>query len=500
MKAPHVSHAHDRAAPRPGRGSRCLTALLIAMAIAVGDASPQGAAAEPLVTGITDPITTYDAPLLAYQRMQAAGASYVRLTIGWAEVAPRKKPKAWDPTDPNDSHYWWPNVDRQVINAVAAGLTPVIALTGAPPWGQGCNSTPGFQGSVCNLDIAAFANFVTAIAKRYSGTFPGLPRVSYWQAQNEPNSGLFFNPQFDANGQPVSPDLYRNLLNAFSTAIKAVDPTNLVVGAGLAPLARPGGTIGPLAFTRRLLCMRGQKRPKPTAGCEGGVPLDIFAMNPYTTGGPTHSARGADDVSLGDLPELQRLLEAADRANHIRGALPQTPLWITEFGWDSNPPDPGGLPSKLHARWVSEALFRAWQAGVDLFFWYGLRDEDGQGRPANQTIDSGLYLRGATLEADQPKRSLEAFRFPFVALNRKGGFLVWGRTPSSGPGQVRVQVLRHGRWRPRAKLRAGSDGIFKAKLGTRARRHFLVRAVYRKQRSVPFSLRYVEDFYQPPFG
>jgi hypothetical protein len=27
-----------------------------------------------------------------------------------------------------------------------------------------------------------------------------------------------------------------------------------------------------------------------------------------------------------------------------------------------------------------------------------------------------------------------------------------------------------------------------------------VRAVYRKKRSVPFSLRGVRDFYQPPFG
>jgi hypothetical protein len=498
MKAPHVPDASDCAGPCPGRKPRCLAALLIAAAIAVGGAGSQGAAAEPLETGITDPITTYDAPLLAYQRMQAAGARYVRLTIGWAEVAPRKKPKDWDPTNPSDSHYWWPNVDRQVINAVAAGLTPVIAITGAPSWGQGCDSQ-GYPGSVCNLDVAAFASFATAIARRYSGAFPGLPRVSYWQAQNEPNSVLFFNPQFGPAGQQVSADLYRNVLYAFSAAIKGVDPTNLVVSAGLAPLERPG-TIGPLAFTRSLLCMSGRQRPKPTGGCEGGIPFDIFAINPYTTGGPTHSARGPDDVSLGDLMDLQRLLQAADGAHHIRGAFRQTPLWITEFSWDSNPPDPGGLPSKLHARWVSEALFRAWQAGVDVFFWYGLRDEERQGRPANQTVDSGLYLRGSSLETDQPKRSLEAFRFPVVALNRKGGFLVWGRTPNSGQGQVRIQVLRQGRWRPRAKLRAGQDGIFRAKLRTRTGRHFQVRAVYRKQRSVPFSLRYVEDFYQPPFG
>lgn len=479
---------------------RALVALpLLAMAIAALTAGSPAQAAT-FSTGVTDPSTTYQAPPLVYQRIRAAGARFVRLTIGWTEVAPKKEPKHWNPEDPLDPNYWWVEADSEISNAVAAGLTPVVTITDAPSWGQACEPNYGFPGAVCGLDPTAYAAFATAMARRYDGSTAGMPRVRFWQAGNEPNLPLFFQPQFSADGRPTAPGEYRAVLTAFSAAVKGVDPTNLVISAGLAPLRRPGG-IGPLDFARRLLCMHGRRRPRPNRkGCPGGVPLDIFAIHPYTTGGPTHKAPGADDVELGDLGKLQRLLRAADRAHHIHGAFRRTPLWITEFGWDSRPPDPGGLKAWLHARWVAEALYRAWRAGVRTFFWFGLRDEARGGRPPNQSVESGLYLRGATLEADTPKRSLQAFRFPFVALNRRSGFFVWGRTPNSRGGRVSIQVRRGGRWRQVARLRASRGGIFKQAIHRRYSRHGAVRAVYRKQASLPFSLRYVKDFYQPPFG
>jgi hypothetical protein len=484
---------------RPPRALLAVLCLLALVLVSAPSAAGAAGARAPLVTGITDPITTYESPFLAYQRMHQAGARFVRLTIGWTEVAPRKEPNQWQPSDPADPYYWWPTADREVTSAVAAGLTPLIVITGAPDWAQGCGNLP-YPGAVCNPDRSAFFSFVTAIARRYSGSFQGLPRVRYWTPFNEPNLFLFFNPQFGSDNSPVSPEIYREVLRGFSAAVKAVDPSNLVVSAGLAPLARPGG-LGPMAFARQLLCMTGRRVPRPLpGGCGGGVPIDIFAMNPYTTGGPTHKAAGADDVSLGDLAKLRRLLDAADGAGHLKGAFKRTPLWITEFSWDSKPPDPRGLPQRLLARWVSEALFRAWRAGVSVFFWYGLRDEAPEGRPTSLTAESGLYFRGPSLEADRPKLALTAFRFPFVALNRKGGFLVWGRVPSGKAGSVEIQVRGGDRWRRVAKLTVGVGGTFQARLHRRYSRTGSVRAVQGEQRSLPFSLRYVEDFYQPPLG
>lgn len=116
-------------------------------------------------------------------------------------------------------------------------------------------------------------------------------------------------------------------INAFYDAVKAVDASNLVLAAGLGPIAIPGWTIGPMRFTRELLCMTGRREPRPLPGsCEGGVRFDIFDIHPYTTGGPTHKGH-ADDVELGDLGKLTELLDAADRGGRIKGRFRHTQIW-----------------------------------------------------------------------------------------------------------------------------------------------------------------------------
>ena len=66
-------------------------------------------------------------------------------------------------------------------------------------------------------------------------------------------------------------------------------------------------------------------------------------------------------------------------------------FWVTEFAWDSNPPDPGGVPLALEGRWVADALHRVWAAGVSLVTWFSLRDQPLR----TSAYQSGLYLRGS---------------------------------------------------------------------------------------------------------
>ena len=126
---------------------------------------------------------------------------------------------------------------------------------------------------------------------------------------------------------------------------------------------------------------------------------------------------------------MRALLTAAKRAGNI--VSPRAPqFWVTEFSWDSNPPDPKGVPSALHARWVAEALYRMWQAGVSTVIWFRLQDDPLRQSP----YQSGFYTAGG-----RAKHSLEAFRFPFVALRTASGVSVWGRTPSGKSGSVTVE-------------------------------------------------------------
>jgi hypothetical protein len=478
---------------------RLLAALLAAVSLLAIQAETAGGATRPLTTGVS---YVYDEePAVAFAHVKNAGARLVHTPVRWGSTAPSTQPASWNPADPADPNYDWESTDSWVREAVASGLTPVLQIRGAPRWAQRCARTVSTD-IPCNLDPAALAAFATAATRRYSGNFGGLPRVQYWQGLNEPNLSLFFLPQFEGD-KAVSPILYRTLINTFYDAVKAVDPTNIVIAAGLGPIAVPKYTIGPIRFTRELLCMRGKERFRPAPGdCHGGLKFDIFAVHPYTTGGPTHEG-GVNDVQLGSLGRLHALLQAADKAGRIHSAYRRTPLWITEFSWDSRPPDPGGLSMEIETRWAAEALHRAWRAGISTFFWFTIRDFEEPGVPSHISIEAGLYFRGPTVAQDQPKEVLYAFRFPFVAYHRKkGGLYFWGRTPNSQGGRVVIQIWRNGKWRKRAVAQADKYGIFQgvAKGGYGRNRRGSARALFEGQDSRPFSMRPVPDFYHPPFG
>jgi hypothetical protein len=473
---------------------------------------PGAAAARPFFTGITNIGSNEQ---LAFDRTRSAGAKFVRIPLNWASVAPAtplyaptsdpQKPQyLWQPADPLDPYYRWQKVDLEVIRAVHAGLMPILQVDGAPAWVQRCSTPPVLPDAICDPDPAALAAFATAAARRYSGQIAGLPHVQYWQALNEPNLSLFFFPQFNTASQALSPALYRTLVNSFYAAVKAVDPSDVVVAAGLGPVEVPKWTIGPMRFTRELLCMKGRDKPRPAKGnCGGGVHFDVFAIQPYTTGGPTHQGH-ANDVEIGDLAKLQALIAAADRAGRIKGRYRHTPLWVTEFSWDSQPPDPGGLPMPILTEWTSEALYEAWSAGVSNFFWYSLRDGKHEpGQAYGQTLESGLYFRGGpTVEQDQPKDVLYAFRFPFVAFSRKDGLYFWGRTPNSATAKIEIQVMKRNGWRTAATVRASKAGVF---VGT-TDQHYgsdkrgFARAVYAGEASLPFPMKRVGSFRHFPFG
>ncbi|HET6998397.1 MAG TPA: hypothetical protein VFI03_07380 [Solirubrobacterales bacterium] len=466
----------------------------------VASAAPAAAAGQSLVTSVTG-LDDYEPA--AFQEVRATGATFVQLAVPWYDIAPDVQTPGWQPENPADPHYDWSYLDKGVVNAISAGLTPVLQVDGAPHWAQRCKAPPqGSGGDLCDPDPAALALFAKAAAYRYSGSFAGLPKVLYWQALNEPNLSLFFYPQF-VNGKPASPGLYRDLINSFYAAIKSVDPANLVLAGGLGPIAVPGYTIGPMEFTRKLLCMKGREKPRPLKGdCGGGVHFDIFDIHPYTTGAPTHEG-GKDDVQMGDLNKLQTLLSAADKAGRIHGKFKKTPLWINEFSWDSNPPDPGGLPMAIETRWVAEALYVAWKAGVSHFSWYSLRDQrPDPSRSFKETLQSGLYFRGPEIGHDHPKEFLYAFRFPFVAYPTDSGVSIWGRTPSSGGGRVNIQLFRGGGWKHALSVKANARGIFTGLIPGRYGRNKKgsARAIFNGESAMPFSMRPVRDFRQPPFG
>jgi hypothetical protein len=482
---------------------RLSATLLAGLALLVGAAGlvPSTATAKTLPLLETGVSYVYGNEPAEFQHVVNAGAKMALKPMRWWEVAPDNLPANWNPRNPNDPNYDWSFYDTWVRNAVAAGLTPVLQVRAVPTWAQECGPYP--VDSPCKPNPAMLEDFAVAAATHFNGSVPGVPRVTYFQGLNEPNLSLFFNPQYEGD-KAVSPILYRRLINAFYSGIKSVMPSDVVIAAGLGPIAVPKYTIGPMKFARDMLCMTGRAHPHKIKGdsCEGGVHFDVFDIHPYTTGGPTHEG-GPDDVELGDIPKLQKLLRAANQAGRIKSNLyKKTPLWIIELSWDSKPPDPGGLPMKIEQQWISEALYRTWKSGVHQFFWFSIVDFEPQGLPFPQSTESGLYFWAPNVADQQPKPIIGSFRFPFVAFPEEDGLFVWGRTAAYKGGKVAIQAKKGGGWKTLKVIRAGSNGMFSTTLKSRygANKKGEVRAVYSGEPSVAFPMKPVGDFVQPPFG
>ena len=432
----------------------------------------------------------------AYSHVRAAGANHVKLWLGWGLVA-RTRPAA--PADPDDPAYDWSSFDRKLEVARAQGLEPIVMVAWAPTWSSGgAEWNHGWR----SPDPREFAAFARAAAIRYSGRFHAdpsfpyaepLPRVRYWQTWNEPNLEAFFTPQYE-NGRVTSPDRYREMVNRFSDAVKAADLGNLVLAGGTGPHARSQNSA-PLVFMRRFLCLNPDLSRQ--RGCTPPR-FDIWGHHPYTHGGPTRSARSRHDVALGDLPEMARVLRAAV----ARGTIDSTGrvrFWVDEFSWDTNGPDPRGMRPSLHARWVSEALYRMAKVGVSLVAWQQVLDNRWTG-PCGDRYQGGLYFYSRTVANARPKPlSRTAFAFPFVAFRENGRILVWGRTPNSRAGRVVVERKVGPRWRRVGSLTTTAAGIFTARYGVPLRRGSL-RARFAGTVSVPFSLTSVPDRFFEPFG
>jgi hypothetical protein len=396
-------------------------------------------------TGLYEPdYTSSDASTqtLAFDRSAQARAGFTLIAVDWSSVAPNSKPLGFVPSNPGDTNYKWGPIDAAVRDASARGLRVLLTVTRAPSWaeGPGRPSPDEAPPGTWRPDPGELGDFTRAIATRYSGHFAGLPAVRYWQLWAEPNLAVNLGPQFDGN-TPVGFNVYRPMLNAFYTNLKAVSPQNQVMTGGTAPYGNLTPASGltyqrmqPLDFWRGLLCLRiGKKGKKHRAGklirVAGCTPprFDIAAHHPINVGSPTRHALNADDASTPDIGKVRRV---------IRAGVGKRPIWATEIWWNSNPPS-RGVSLKTQARYLSQSFYVLWKQRVPVTFWFELRDLQPNGIDPIPT--SGLLFRDG-----RPKPAFQAFRFPFAAERlSKTRVRVWGLAPGAGPVQIGIGKGKH---------------------------------------------------------
>jgi hypothetical protein len=319
-----------------------------------------------MLLGLFDDASTYGAPSTTFPLLQQLHLQVLRLTLTWGGRDGVANDRPTHPNDPADPAYHWDRYDQAVLAANRAGIQVLFTILGTPNWANG-NQGP----RVAPTSTLTLRQFATAAALRYSGTYLDrasgriLPRVGLWLAWNEPNNSVFLTPQFvRVNGrwQFAAAAAYARICNAVYTGVHSVGgPERVACGA-----TAPRGYNDPNAVrqnTAPIAFLRAAKNA-------GMRTFDAWAHHPYYSfprETPTTRLNDPHGVGFGDIDRLTGVL------TQLYGS---KPLWITEYGYQTNPPDTFyGVSWTKQAAYVKQAYAIAKaNPRIDLFTWFLLRD------------------------------------------------------------------------------------------------------------------------------
>jgi hypothetical protein len=201
-----------------------------------------------------------------------------------------------------------------------------------------------------------------------------------------------------------------------------------------------------------------------------------FAHHPYSFFlAPSVSMADPNFVPLSDLGRLERGLDAAFAAYGVQRRLG---LYLTEYGYETNPPNPfRGVTPRAQSLYLNEADYMAWRdPRVRALAQFLLYDSppDTRYRPGTQRYWS-TFQTGLLYQNGVPKPSLNSYRLPLFLPDPSVApghpVLVWAQlrpAPAGGPQPAEVQ------WQPRGAgpfrtlatvTTTGRSGVLTARLG-----------------------------------
>ncbi|HEY4690344.1 MAG TPA: O-antigen ligase family protein [Anaerolineae bacterium] len=253
-------------------------------------------------------------------RIQTAGLTWARQTFAWSQIEPQRDQFDWTTSD-------------RIVDAVAATPLHLIAvLDTSPAWAANQSSVRASHDSPLlspPSNLGDFADFARAFAQRYGD------HIDYYQIWDEPNLGSRWNGA-------VNPVAYAEMLRQAHDAIRAVDPSAVIILAGLAPTVETSSAnMADWLFLRRLY--------------EAGAKdlFDVVAGKPY--GFDT----GPDDrrVDPGVLNFSHVILMREEMIAHGDAG---KALWASHFGWNTHPQSIWGHANHTEqTMWTESAIGRA---------------------------------------------------------------------------------------------------------------------------------------------
>ena len=309
--------------------------------------------------------------------------------------------------------------------------------------------------------------------------------MSFWAIWNEPNFGEDLGPQaIDGSTVSVAPGMYRGLASQMWNSLQATGHGHdtILIGEtaplGLTGSARPGhpqglpgnfGQTKPLQFLRTLYCVDSNYRElRGRAARAVGCPATAagsrsfrkqnpalfkasgFAAHPYPDNSPP-TIEPSNDPDIASFPRIPNLERALDRLQRIYGSGKRFPIYNTEYGYITHPPNHDKFVSPATAAYyINWAEYLSWkQPRIASTMQYLLYDPIFPLHRRHRR--RRLRERPGVLQR-QGQAGYAAYRLPLylpVTSSRRGRSLeVWGCVRPA-----RYAILGAGRTRP---ARAGS--------------------------------------------
>ena len=286
---------------------------------------------------------------------------------------------------------------------------------------------------------------MTAVGRDYGS------EVSIYSIWNEPNHPAFLLPQWNSNGTPASPRIYRGLYQAGYAGLQAAglahanvlfgetaptgyDKVNVRREGAKALLPRRRAARLPARSAVPELRSTGNRAPAASCRCPA-TPTTPTRCPPA----PTTSTPERDNVTIGS---LSRLSGALDLAAHAHAIPAHVPIYLTEFGVQSKPNKYLGVSAAKQAEFDAIAEHIAYNnPRVAAFSQYLLKDDPLGGPEPGASFQTGLeYVSGAL------KPLYFGWPVPLTVTKQVHGVALWGLVrPATGATKVTILVQGQGR-------------------------------------------------------
>lgn len=223
-----------------------------------------------------------------------------------------------------DGGFAWGHPDLVIEHAAAQGLQVIARIGLTPDWARPDDTPLNYLDKESYDDLAFF---VSEFARRYGDT---VSHIIIW---NEPNLS------YEWGYRPTTAEDYVDLLKVVYPAIKAASPETKVLAGALAPTLEPPGSqwgTSDLTYLEHMY--------------EAGAKeyFDGLAVHAYGLTFPPESDPGEEVLNFRRVELVRQIME--DHADN------DTPIFITETGWNDHPRWTLGVKPAQRIRYTLDAI------------------------------------------------------------------------------------------------------------------------------------------------